>query len=279
MLAASRVALHRPPCLRRQLSTSVDHEEVRKFTEQARNWWAADGPARGLHSMNEVRVPFIVAGLQAQLDLPRSSGAARPLDGVRILDVGCGGGILAEPLARLGAHVTGIDATPASVEMARAHAEAQPDIAERLVYRQTTAEEVAGEGRSGRGVAVTTISRTPLSFALAIVAAEYVAGLVPRGTHDWRRFVRPDELTAELRRAGLEVRRAAGMAYNPLLNRWRATDGLDVNYASSPPAPPRPPRTPPPPPAPARARRRRRRRGARAIAPRPSHRCLSMKQT
>ena len=233
---------------------SVDPEEVAKFSALAEEWWDPAGKFRPLHRLNPVRLAFIRARAAARFG--RDPGAGRPVEDLRVLDIGCGGGLLSEPLARLGAHVTGIDAAEQNVRIAALHAAgAGLDID----YRAETAEALAEAGESfdlvlnmevvehvadvaaflaasaalvkpGGAMVVATLNRTPKAFALAIVGAEYVLGWLPRGTHDWRKFLRPSELAVGLRRGGLDIEEITGVAYNPLAAAWRLSDDLDVNY-------------------------------------------------
>ncbi len=239
-------------------SASVDAEEVAKLSASAEEWWDPAGRFRALHRLNPVRLAFIRDRVAAHAG--RDPLAERPLQGLRLLDIGCGGGLLAEPLARLGAEVVGIDASPANVEAAALHA-AQSGLA--IDYRQISAEGLAEELTAagarfevvvnmevvehvadaaafmhasaalvepGGAMVLATLNRTPKAFALAIVGAEYVLGWLPRGTHDWRRFLRPSELAALLRAGGIEITELTGVAYNPLTAAWRLARDLDVNY-------------------------------------------------
>ena len=233
---------------------TVDEAEIAKFAATANAWWDPEGSYRPLHKLNPVRLGFIRDRLCAHFG--RDARAPRPLAGLALADIGCGGGLLTEPLARLGAAMTGVDAAAESVAAARAHAqEAGLDID----YRATTAEALAAEGaafdavismevvehvadlgafvqalaaltKPGGGVVLATLNRTLKSFALGIVAAEYVLGWLPRGTHDWKRFVRPSELARHLRAQGLRAGTMAGAAYNPVSDSWGLTPDLDVNY-------------------------------------------------
>lgn len=236
-------------------SSTVDAAEVAKFAALADMWWDTEGPFRPLHQLNPVRLRCIRD--RAALHFGRDPLAPKPLEGLRILDIGCGGGLLAEPLTRLGARVTGIDATERNIRVASLHAERN---ALSIDYRHTTAETVLDEGerydlvlnmevvehvadlnaflaasgglvRPGGMMIAATLNRTLKSYALAIVGAEYVLRWLPRGTHDWRRFVRPSELAAGLRRAGLRVMTLSGVVYNPLTGAWSLNErDLDVNY-------------------------------------------------
>ena len=236
-------------------SASVDDSEVAKFAALAESWWDSEGPFRPLHRFNPVRIRFIRDRLASHFN--RDPLAPEPLAGLRLLDIGCGGGLLTEPLTRLGATVVGIDATEKNIRIAALHAE-QGGLS--IDYRHTTAEALdeAGErfdavlnmevvehvadvdafltasgnlvGTGGLMIAA-TLNRTAKSFALAIVGAEYVLRWLPRGTHDWRRFVRPSELAAGLRHAGMTVTSLTGVVFNPLTGIWSLSErDLDVNY-------------------------------------------------
>lgn len=257
-------------------SPSVDESELRKFAAQSDLWWNdASGPFAALHSLNRVRVPLIRQAL-FELSEPAPAppeSAGQPLRGFRILDVGCGGGILSEALARLGANVLGIDAAVENVLAAARHSDANPRLAGRLAYEAVTAEVLlersnvaapaaltsgasgnydavvasevvehvrdpgafiatcAGLVRPGGVLVLTTINRTVPSFVAAILAAEYALGLVPPGTHEWARFLTPEELGAAAEAAGLDVLADSGLAYNPITGEWCATADLSVNYA------------------------------------------------
>ena len=235
-------------------AASVDAQEIAKFTAMAEAWWDPNGKFRPLHQLNPVRLRFIRDRVCARWG--HDPLAERPLEGLRILDVGCGGGLLCEPLTRLGARVTGIDAAEKNIRVAALHAE---NAGLQIDYRHVSAEELAAAGerfdvvlnmevvehvadvagflatcaalvaRGGATVAA-TLNRTPKSYLLAIVGAEHVLRWLPRGTHDWRRFLRPSELAAHLRGAGLEVAELIGVTYSPLSASWRLSRDLGVNY-------------------------------------------------
>lgn len=234
---------------------SVDPSEVDKFAALAAEWWEPGGKFRPLHRLNPVRLGFLRDAALAHFG-PRPAGAL-PLAGLRVLDIGCGGGLVSEPLARMGAEVVAVDAAAENIAAAQAHAEAG---GLKIAYRHGTAEELAEAGerfdlvvaleivehvadvdafldactemvKPGGALAMATLSRTPKAFMMAIVGAEYLLRWLPRGTHDWRRFLRPSELAAKLRPRGLSVTRLAGMVYNPLSDSWRLSErDLDVNY-------------------------------------------------
>lgn len=236
-------------------SRSVDPVDLARFTRLGDEWWAPEGPMKPLHRMNPPRVGWIRDRLCARHD--RDPKAPRPLEGLSILDVGCGGGILCEPLARLGARVVGVDPGEENVGAARAHA-ARMGLT--IDYRATTVEAL-GEGderfdavlamevvehvvdpapfltavaalaRPGGLVFASTLNRNLKSWAMAIVGAEYLLRWLPRGTHDWGKFLTPEELSAMLRGAGLAIEDKAGVIYDPLADRFRvSTRDLDVNY-------------------------------------------------
>lgn len=224
-------------------SPNTDQGELDRFGALASSWWDRDGPSRTLHDINPCRLDFIAARCA--------------LRAARVLDVGCGGGILTEALAHTARAVTGIDAAPEVIAVAREHAAAS-GLA--IDYRVTTAEAFAAAHaagfdcvvsmellehvpdpasligalrdlvRPGGDLFLSTINRTPAAYAQAVLAAEYVLRLLPIGTHDYRQFLKPSELAALLRAAGLEVKAICGMRYNPLTRRARLTAAPQVNY-------------------------------------------------
>lgn len=233
---------------------TVDADELERFSRLASQWWDPAGKMRMLHRLNPVRIGFIRDAACRQFG--RNPRHLDCLAGLRLLDIGCGGGILSEPLARLGAAVVGADPSERNIAAARRHA-----VQSRLEidYRATTAEELADLGerydvvlamevvehvahvglflkRCGEMVSpgglmvVATINRTLKSFALAIVGAEYVLGWLPRGTHRWDKFVTPNELEISLERSGLSVLDERGVVYNPLRDAWQLSSDMDVNY-------------------------------------------------
>ncbi len=232
----------------------MDADELAKFADLGRSWWDARGPMAPLHKLNPVRVAYVRD--RACAHAGRAPGTLRPLAGLRALDIGCGGGLLAEPLARLGAEVTGIDPVAASIEAARWHAQeggleiayeaaALADVVATrrrfdLVVASEVVEhvpdvagflrEVAAVAAPGGLVVLSTLNRTGRSFAEAIVGAEYLLGWLPRGTHDWRRFLKPAELSRHLRAAGLRPCHVAGVAYDPGRDGFALTHHPTTNY-------------------------------------------------
>lgn len=243
-------------------SPTLDPAEVERFRRMAEEWWDPKGKFRPLHQIGPVRLQFIRDELSRHFKI--ESGGMTPFKGLSIVDIGCGGGLIAEPLTRLGAKVTGIDPAVRNIEIAKLHAEQQGFS---IDYRPLTVEELVAEGkqfdaacclevvehvpdpaafikecgrlvRPGGMLILSTINRTFKAYALAIVGAEYVLGWLPRGTHDWNRFITPDELGRQMAAAGLATpARFMGFAYNPLRDRWSLDPDTDVNYLASAPKP------------------------------------------
>jgi 2-polyprenyl-6-hydroxyphenyl methylase/3-demethylubiquinone-9 3-methyltransferase len=236
------------------VSTTVDAAEIARFSALAASWWDGEGPMRQLHRMNPVRLLWLKR--QVCSALARDEKDPRALGGLRVLDIGCGAGILAEPLARMGAEVTAIDPSGEIIAAAKKHA---ADAGLSIDYRVATVEEVAAGGQRfdvvtalevvehvpdvsafvaaaasalqpGGLLVMSTINRTLKAFLLAIVGAEYVLGWLPRGTHEYAKLVTPSELGAALRTAHLRPCAESGMVYAPLSDDWRLSPDMDVNY-------------------------------------------------
>lgn len=244
--------------------STIDASEVAKFEAMAAEWWDPHGKFKPLHMLQPCRLEYIVAQIAGEFD--RDRRAAKPFEGLRILDIGCGGGLLCEPMARLGAEVVGADAAEGNIPVAKVHAE-QSGLD--IDYRHTTAEALAEAGelfdvvlnmevvehvsdplayltacrrllKPGGLHICSTLNRTTRSFAMAIVGAEWVMNWLPKGTHQWEKFITPDELYDLMRQAGLEPVDRKGMVFNPVSWSWRISDrDLAVNYVTAAVAPPR----------------------------------------
>lgn len=235
-------------------ATTVDEAEIERFSRMAAEWWNPTGKFRPLHKFNPVRLGYIREQVCARFG--RDPNAAEPFKALRFLDIGCGGGLLCEPMARLGATVVGADASETNIEIAKIHA-AESGLA--IDYRATTAEALAEAGETfdvvlnmevvehvadvrlfvsacasmvkpGGLMFVATINRTMKALGLAIIGAEYVLGWLPRGTHRYDKLVRPDELEAALVDGGMAIADRLGVTYNPLADEWRRSRDIDVNY-------------------------------------------------
>ena len=238
--------------------TSVDADEVAKFEAMAAEWWDPNGKFRPLHMLNPCRLDYITGQIAAEFG--RDLKTDKPFAGLRILDIGCGGGLLAEPMARLGADVVGADAAELNIPVARVHAE-QSGLT--IDYRHTTAEAMAAAGerfdavlnmevvehvadpqgyltacqellKPGGLMICSTINRNPKSYLMAIVGAEHVMRWLPKGTHEWSKFITPDELYDLIRKAGLTPVDRKGFVFNPVGWSWRLSDrDLSVNYVTA----------------------------------------------
>ena len=234
--------------------STIDEAEVERFSALAAEWWNPNGKFRPLHKFNPVRLAYIRDQVAERFG--RDPRTARPFEGLRFLDIGCGGGLLCEPMARLGAEVVGADASSTNIEVARLHA-AESRV--QVDYRATTAEDLADSGekfdvilnmevvehvadidlflekcaamvRPGGIMFVATINRTLKALGLAIVGAEYVLRWLPRGTHQFGKLVRPEELEKSLTNAAMSIVDRTGVIYHPLADRWQRSKDMDVNY-------------------------------------------------
>lgn len=234
--------------------STIDQTEVDRFSAMATEWWDPNGKFRPLHKFNPVRLTYIRDRVAEHFD--RDPKSPRPLTGLRILDIGCGGGLLCEPIARMGADIVGADASQTNIEIARIHA-AKSGVA--VDYRAETAENLAADGelfdvvlnmevvehvadvdlflsscaqmvKPGGLMFIATINRTFKALALAIVGAEYVLRWLPRGTHQYERLVRPGEIEQPLAASGMTIADRTGVFYNPLSDSWNLSRDMDVNY-------------------------------------------------
>ncbi|SMC56075.1 bifunctional 2-polyprenyl-6-hydroxyphenol methylase/3-demethylubiquinol 3-O-methyltransferase UbiG [Primorskyibacter flagellatus] len=238
--------------------TTVDPSEIAKFEAMAAEWWDPNGKFKPLHMLNPCRLDYITSQISEEFD--RDLNALRPFKGLRILDIGCGGGLLCEPMARLGATVVGADAAEGNIPVAQVHAQ-QSGL--EIDYRHTTAEAMAAAEEQfdvvlnmevvehvadplayltackdllkPKGLHIcSTINRNPKSFAMAIVGAEYVMRWLPKGTHEWAKFITPEELFDLMRKAGLDPVDRKGFVFNPITWQWRLSDrDLSVNYVTA----------------------------------------------
>mmetsp|Transcript_12109 Transcript_12109/g.20680 ORF Transcript_12109/g.20680 Transcript_12109/m.20680 type:complete len:341 (-) Transcript_12109:50-1072(-) len=270
-------------------SVSIDKKEVKKFDELASQWWDVNGHAKMLHRMNPTRIAYIRSGIEvhllshsnsnshpkrqekgqqtdAETDMKGFQGGngqgtriKLPLDGVSILDIGCGGGLVSEPLARLGAQVLGVDGSSQGVYVATEHAKLDPMVQGRVEYRQATAEELVSERkqfdvvcaleiiehvknpkeflkdcsslvRPGGLLFLSTMNRTVKSYMIAVLGAEYVARVLPVGTHQWTRFVRPEELSTVLESFGMKSEEVVGIVYDLFTRSFKYSQDHSVNY-------------------------------------------------
>lgn len=234
--------------------STIDQAEVDRFSRLSAEWWNPTGKFKPLHKFNPVRLAYIRE--EMAMNFARDASSTRPFEGLTVLDIGCGGGLICEPVARLGASVVGVDPSETNVEVARLHA-AQSGLS--VDYRATTAEalDAAGERfdvvlalevvehvsdvdlfltsaarmvKPGGLLFVATINRTLKAGAFAIFGAEYVLGWLPRGTHQYSKLVRPEEIEAPVTRAGLTIADRTGVVYHPLEDAWRRSRDTDVNY-------------------------------------------------
>eukprot|EP00892_Ulva_mutabilis_P010072 jgi/Ulvmu1/7437/UM036_0098.1 len=242
-------------------SSSTDPKEVEKFAALASEWWSPTGPVKALHELNNARVHFIKEA--SRHALARNEFPSAPLKDVDVLDVGCGGGILAEALARLGGQVTGIDVTRENIMVAKEHMRRDVAFSSRLRYRDTSAESLLTESPGAYDVVIaseviehvskplafcqtlseltapngcvviTTFNRTPASYALAIIAAERMLGMVPQGAHDWNKFITPEELALMFADTGMTMSHLTGMQLSPVSRKWECVQNTGVNYAAA----------------------------------------------
>ncbi|MCV6591710.1 MAG: bifunctional 2-polyprenyl-6-hydroxyphenol methylase/3-demethylubiquinol 3-O-methyltransferase UbiG [Silicimonas sp.] len=239
-------------------TSTIDAGEIEKFQAMAAEWWDPKGKFKPLHMLNPCRLDYITSQIAGEFGRDLSDPA--PFKGLRLLDIGCGGGLLSEPMARLGADVVGADAAERNIPVAQVHAEEQ---GLNIDYRVTTAEALAEAGekfdavlnmevvehvadpqayldachallKPGGLMCCSTINRNPKSYAVAILGAEYVMRWLPKGTHEWSKFITPDELCTMLEKAGLDPVDRTGFVFNPVAWSWSLSDrDLSVNYVTT----------------------------------------------
>jgi 2-polyprenyl-6-hydroxyphenyl methylase / 3-demethylubiquinone-9 3-methyltransferase len=234
--------------------TTIDQTEVDRFSRLAAEWWNPRGKFRPLHKFNPVRLDYIREQVSAAFE--RNLRTAKPFVGLRVLDIGCGGGLLCEPMARLGADVVGADASATNIEVAKLHA-AQSGVV--IDYRATTSEALSEAGetfdiilnmevvehvadvelylqscakmlRPGGLMFIATINRTMKAYGMAIIGAEYILGWLPKGTHSYQKLVRPEEIEAALAPTGIAIIDRLGVTFNPLTDQWSRSNDIAVNY-------------------------------------------------
>lgn len=239
-------------------ASTVDPDEIAKFEAMAAEWWDPHGKFKPLHMLQPCRLDYAVSQIAAEFG--RDPDGARPFEGLDLVDIGCGGGLLSEPMTRLGARVVGIDAAERNIPVAQAHAR---QVGLDIDYRHTTAEALGEAGerfdvvlnmevvehvpdvqvfldacakllKPGGVMICSTLNRNPKSYAMAIIGAEHVMRWLPKGTHEWAKFITPDELYEHLSRAGMEPVDRKGFVFNPLSWRWRIdAKDLSVNYVTT----------------------------------------------
>lgn len=241
------------------MTTTVDAAEIAKFEAMAAEWWDTNGKFKPLHMLNPCRLDYITQQIAMEFD--RDLSQSEPFKGLRLLDIGCGGGLLSEPMTRLGATVVGVDAAARNIPVAQVHAE-QSGL--EIDYRCTTAEDLAASDeprfdvvlnmevvehvadplayltacqqlmKSGGLMICSTLNRNPKSFVMGIIGAEYVMRWLPKGTHDWRKFITPDELFQLIEQSGLAPVDRKGFQFNPITWKWRiSAKDLSVNYVTA----------------------------------------------
>lgn len=237
------------------VTPSIDPAEVAKFSAMAADWWNPKGKFRPLHRFNPVRLKFIRETAERHFSL--APGLRTPLEGLRLLDIGCGGGLVCEPMTRLGASVTGVDASEANIKTALTHAQEQGLT---IDYRAGTAEGLIAAGEApfdivlnlevvehvadpaqfladcarlvkpGGLMIVATLNKTAKALAAAVIGAEYILRWLPPGTHDWSKFLAPEEVRRPLEGAGMQTETPVGVVFNPLSGQWKVSDDTSINY-------------------------------------------------
>ncbi len=236
------------------MNTTIDPIEKEKFSKMAEEWWDTTGKFKALHKFNPKRIEYIRDKITSHFSLDQDLD--KPLKKLKILDIGCGGGLLCEPMSRLGANVTGIDVVEKNINVAKTHSEEQNL---KINYKLITAEELSKKDKKFDVILnmeviehvsdlnlfiescekllekdglifFATLNRNVISFGLAIIGAEYILGWLPKGTHDWKKFVTPEELRVLFRSSGLSINEIKGMKYNPIFDSWYLSEDTSVNY-------------------------------------------------
>jgi 2-polyprenyl-6-hydroxyphenyl methylase/3-demethylubiquinone-9 3-methyltransferase len=239
--------------------STINEKEVKKFSDMANQWWDPKGKFKPLHKFNPIRISYLRNVIINHYNL--DSDHIHIFNGLKLLDIGCGGGLLSYPMARLGADVLGIDASAENIGVAKAHRDFEEDFTESIEFQHSTVEELAQTGaqfdvilnmeviehvdnvalfmeesakmlKPGGVMFVATLNRTIKSYGLAIIGAEYILGWLPKGTHDWSKFIKPSELVEYAEASGLELMDISGCAYNPFRDEWNLSRDFSVNYIS-----------------------------------------------
>ena len=232
--------------------TTINQEEIQKFSKLADEWWDVNGKFKPLHMFNPIRIDYILNTVKKHFD---KSDAMAPLKGLKFLDIGCGGGLISEPMSRLGANVTGIDASEKNIKIAEAHAKKNNlniqylnkspeelnnsnkfdvilnlEIVEHVEDVNLYFESCVGLLKKNGLMFTATINRTFSSYIKAIIGAEYVLRWLPIGTHDWNKFLKPKEIENKITKLNLSIKDVKGLVFNPLSRKWKTSDDVSVNY-------------------------------------------------
>ena len=235
------------------MSTTINKEEIQKFSSLAEEWWDVNGKFKPLHMFNPIRIEYILDNIKQHLKITKNKNSF--LDGLNILDIGCGGGLISEPMARLGARVTGIDASKKNINVAKLHAKksglqinyinASPEVLNNMekfdiILNLEIVEHVENVNLyikscskllKKKGIMFTaTLNRSFTSYVKAIIGAEYILRWLPIGTHDWNKFIKPEELEKFLNQEKFSTLDVKGLKFNPFFNKWKKSDDLSVNY-------------------------------------------------
>ena len=232
--------------------TTINQEEIQKFSKLADEWWDVNGKFKPLHMFNPIRIDYILNTVKKHFN---KTGKTLPLEGLKFLDIGCGGGLISEPMSRLGADVTGIDASEKNIKIAKAHAQKNNlnikylnkspeelnnshqfdvilnlEIVEHVEDVNLYFESCVGLLKKNGLMFTATINRTFSSYIKAIIGAEYVLRWLPIGTHDWNKFLKPEEIESKITKLNLSIKDVKGLVFNPLTKKWKTSDDVSVNY-------------------------------------------------